>query len=250
MRRLEIEEMQNIEAETEFFDRFVQKVGDYNVFDERGWNCLLRFFEKSINPKPGERLIDLGCGTGVFTRRLIKYGLELLGVDISQKSIEYACRLQGRIQFIVGNIEQLPFSDGSYDLAVLGAVLHHFPDFSKIVQETNRILKEKGRFFSFEPNKKNLAMWLLRDKKSPFYSEKGRTINERLLTADEVKQAFEKGGFTVQVEAISGITFQYIEGKLVKRLIPFYNFLESCFAHCSLSSHYGSFLVAWGCKKA
>lgn len=243
--------MQNIKAETEFFDTFVQEVGDYDVFDEKGWNRLLKIFENSVNPKPGERLIDLGCGTGAFTRRLMKYGLELFGIDISQKSIEYASRLSKgqEIKFIVGNIEQLPFPNESFDLVVLGAVLHHFLDFSKVVQETYRILKDKGRFFSFDPNRRNPAMWLFRDKKSPFYSEKGRTINERLLVSEGVKQAFEKAGFTVRIKATSGITYQYVKGELAKRLIPFYNFLENYLAPSVFSSRYGSFLTAWGYKK-
>src|SRR3954469_14915888 len=76
--------------EVEFFDQFVAEHGDYDVLAEGAYARILEAFEASVRPKAGERCIDLGCGTGSFTRRLQPFGLRLGGMDISPASVAHA----------------------------------------------------------------------------------------------------------------------------------------------------------------
>src|SRR2546422_791786 len=73
---LEVTSM-NKKIESSFFDEFESKYGDYDVLGELAYSRLLKKFQETIAPRAGERCIDLGCGTGAFTRRLNKFGLQL-----------------------------------------------------------------------------------------------------------------------------------------------------------------------------
>lgn len=244
--------MQNKNAEITFFNKFGNS--GYDVFEEETYTKLINVFWNLIHPKENEKIVDFGCGTGAFISRLQKWSekknvyLEFTGVDISPKCISYAQTLFKNINFVLGDIEDTKFPDNSFDIVIFFCVLHHFNDFSKCVKEAFRIQKQGGRVFIFEPNKKNPIMWLYRDKKSPLYSNKGITVNERLLTVDEIRDIFTKVGYKIKLFAISGITYKYVEGKLALNLLPIYNLFEKIFDKVYLSHKYGSFIIGHGEK--
>ena len=92
-------------------------------------------------------------------------------------------------------------------------------------------------------------MWIFRNKKSPFYTSRGVTANERLLTAEEVGEVFNNQGFEAKTFAVSGISFQYVESEILKMLLPVYNFFDGLFGRIDfLSSRYGSFILTFAKK--
>ena len=131
--------MQHKKDEIEFFSKFGKN--GYDVFNEKDYEKILIFFEKLIQPQKGEKVIEFGCGTGTFTKYLRKYELEITEIDISDKCIEYAKRNYTNINFLVGDIENTEFPDGTFDIVFLGAVLHHFNNFFKCAKEVYRVLK-------------------------------------------------------------------------------------------------------------
>jgi len=188
---------QNKKSEIDFFDNF----GDgYDVLTERAYNRLISIFEKNIRPEAGERMIDLGCGSGVFTARLAgRYGKNrITGADISQNILKKAIGRGGRVDYIAADIEKMPFRDESCDIVILSGVLHHFLRLDGVMREVYRILKRGGRCFAFDPNGANPVMWLYRNRNSPFFSSRGITANERLLSEKELRASFEKSGFTAR----------------------------------------------------
>lgn len=236
-------------TEREFFDRYAGQ-RRYEVLGEKGHQRLLSKFESLVQPRKGEELIELGCGAGAFTQRLTKLNLDITGMDISFKSIALAKKNIPDVEFVVGDIEDTGFKNNSFDIIVYSGVLHHFPDLSKVLGEGFRILRPGGRLFSYDPNLRNPIMWLYRHPKSPFYSSKGLTLNERLLTKEEIERKLKKAGFRkVKVESISGITYKSIEGKIASSFLLLYNLWESLFAHLSISKRWGSFLISWGLKE-
>src|SRR6185436_2284995 len=74
-----------------------------------------------LAPQPGERILDLGCGDGALTKKLVALGCEVVAVDSSAPQIEAARKLGLNAQ--VMDAEALPFSD-EFDAVFSNAVLH------------------------------------------------------------------------------------------------------------------------------
>jgi ubiquinone/menaquinone biosynthesis C-methylase UbiE len=118
------------------------------------------------------------------------------------------------------------------------------------MREAYRILRNGGCVLSYDPNIKNPFMWLYRHPSSPFFSNKGITENEHLLSPTEVTSTMEKAGFTnVTTLCKSGVTFKYVATELGRFLLPLYNIFETLLGHTPLQSKYGSFIIGYGEKR-
>lgn len=109
-------------------------------------------------PAAGEKVLDVGCGTGRLTFGATEQApaAELHGIDASPEMIEVARRkARGKkadIDFRIAVIEDLPFADGEFDLVLSGFMLHHLPDDVKKsgIAEVARVLKPGGRFVAVD----------------------------------------------------------------------------------------------------
>ncbi len=238
----------DIEKEVRFFDQFEAEHGEYDVLTEQAYRRLLTTLERRVRPTAGMRAIDLGCGTGAFTHRLQRFGLELTGVDISPRSIARARETHGGT-FLVGDINATTLEACSFEIAVMSGVLHHIPTSAGRVgslREAFRLLKPGGHFFSYDPNGHSPSMFLYRDPRSPLHTTAGKTDNEVLLTRRQMIAELTAAGFTgVHVIGLSGITYRYVEGAIAARLLPFYNHIyENVMRLPILQSVMGTFLIA------
>lgn len=233
-------------AEKNFFDNYPHR---YEVFTSEGYERILTEFAKLAHPQPGERLLDLGCGSGALTRRLGRWSLGLTGIDISIKNVLEARSDVLQAKFIVGDIEKVPFKNNSFDAIIYSGVLHHFPHILEVVKEGVRILRPGGYFFSYDPNQHNPLMWLYRGKSSPFRSSEGITSNEILITRERLRKSLESAGLRrVLVTAISGITYKFVAGRLARKVLPLYNLVDKVLDCSFLKEKYGAFLIASGQK--
>ncbi|MEW6325628.1 MAG: methyltransferase domain-containing protein [Nitrospirota bacterium] len=116
--------------------------------------------------KPGERAMDIGCGTGIYTVELAQRGAHVIGVDPSMEMITIAreklrqAGLTGR--FVCGSAEALPFRSGKVDLvlAVTSLCYMHSPD--RAIEEMRRALQPGGRLVLGELNRFSLWAFLRR----------------------------------------------------------------------------------------
>jgi SAM-dependent methyltransferase len=235
------------DREVEFFDRFAAEHGEYDVLGEDAYKRLIGLFHRWIRPRARERCVDLGCGTGAFTAWLRDFDLELTGMDISPESVAHAnLRAQGE-RYVVGDITATGFPDDSQDIIVYSGVLHHFPssaDRLRVLKEGFRILAPGGRMFSYDPNAHSPAMWLYRDPRSPFFSDKGKTQNEVLLRRRELFSELRAAGFDrALIRGVGGITFRFVMGRGA-RLLKIYNFYERTIHRSPFENQLGTFLVA------
>lgn len=93
---------------------------------------------------PGERILDLGCGDGQLTRRIIATGANVVGLD-SSPQMAAAARALG-IDVTVGSAEAIPFESASFDAVFSNAALHWVRDHDAMLSGVKRVLKPGGRF--------------------------------------------------------------------------------------------------------
>jgi SAM-dependent methyltransferase len=239
----------DLEKEISFFDRFELEHGDYDVLAEESYERILKTMFHGIRIGRGLTCVDLGCGTGAFTRRLRKLDLAVTGVDISPRSIERARAIGGGPEYVVGDVCDCPLPSSSYDFVTMSGVLHHLTTEAARVQglrEALRLLKPGGRFLSYDPNAASPSMFLYRDPRSPLYSPIGKTANEVLLSRRQITAELVAAGFSdVRASGLSGIAYRYVEGRLARRFLPLYNHLyEPLIRWSSLQRILGTFIVA------
>ena len=95
--------------------------------------------------RPGERIIDVGCGIGAYGRVLSSLGYDWTGVEIRPEFVEEVRKAGLNAQVVDGG--RLPFDDASFDAAICVEVLEHIPDFSAVVAEIARVTRRIA-FFS------------------------------------------------------------------------------------------------------
>jgi len=137
-----------------------------------------------LSARAGETLLDVGCGTGWFTRRFAQQGLHVTGLDSSPEWLAFArANSDPAMRWVVGDAQALPFSDVSFDHVMSIAALCFVADEQKAVAE---IVRVAHRSFAIG--------WLNRT--SLLYREKGRHGGSgayqgaRWHTADEVLAMF------------------------------------------------------------
>jgi SAM-dependent methyltransferase len=115
--------------------------------EERHWwfvarrRILLDVLERSLAPQRQLEILDAGCGGGATMESLRRYGC-VCGMDISSVAVEYN-REHGR-QVVLGSIEQIPFAEDSFDLALALDVIEHVPDDLRALEELRRVLRPEG----------------------------------------------------------------------------------------------------------
>ena len=101
----------------------------------------------------GKLLLDMGCGTGWFSKRAAEAGAKVVSFDISRKLVSKAQQKVPSMP-IVGNALCLPFSGASFDIVVSSEVIEHTVSPASAVLELARVLKTNGILLLTCPNKK------------------------------------------------------------------------------------------------
>ena len=99
-----------------------------------------------------KRILDLGCGQGIWSYYMLSKGAkEVIGIDISEVSINNACKKQEmmridakRMKFILYDGLGIPFKDNSFDVVHSDGVIHHAEDDRMLLKESYRVLREGG----------------------------------------------------------------------------------------------------------
>jgi SAM-dependent methyltransferase len=139
----------------------------------------------------GLTVLDFGCGTGENSLLLARRGAHVIAVDISEDLIGLARQrleingLPGAADFIVGSAHDLPLANGSVDMVVGIAVLHHL-DLEQASREVFRVLKDGGRAIFQEPVRDSRVLRAVR-KMIPYRSPDVSPF-ERPLTSRELRR--------------------------------------------------------------
>jgi ubiquinone/menaquinone biosynthesis C-methylase UbiE len=96
-----------------------------------------------IPPSPA-RVVDLGCGEGVFARELAARGFTVTGVDVAPAAVRHAAEADPDGTYVIGDMCALPFDDGSFDLAVARISFQDVENLGGAAAEAARVLAPGG----------------------------------------------------------------------------------------------------------
>lgn len=113
--------------------------------------------------KPGQRVLDAGCGEGVLSCLVAQQGIEVVGTDISQSNLRGAKDLAEEwdvdVVFYQSDAESLPFPDESFDVVLSSHVLEHLPNLDQGLRELYRVTRSMALIAM--PTCLNPSCWVL-----------------------------------------------------------------------------------------
>jgi SAM-dependent methyltransferase len=157
-----------------------------------------------LDPKPGELILDLGCGDGVLTQRIVEAGARVIGLDSSEEMVE-AARERG-IDAIVADAEDMDVERfGAFDAVFSNAALHWMLDPDAVASGIFKALRDGGRFVGEMGGEGNLLT--LRTALRDELTARGYVMPDKdpswYAAADEFTRLYHTTGFSdVRAELI------------------------------------------------
>jgi len=195
----------------------------YVAADARGYQRIMGRFSAGLAKSyldfaghpPGEKILDVGCGTGSMSFALADRGDhdQILGIDVSEIFVDYAKVQNGddRITFEVGDAASLRFVDGYFDRAVSQLVLQFMPDPYPAVKEMCRVVRPGGTvtacvWDSYGGLPHIRVIW---DSASALGYDRERSLLRPLSTQGELEAMWQRAGLTSIQEDIITTKFHY-----------------------------------------
>jgi ubiquinone/menaquinone biosynthesis C-methylase UbiE len=172
-------------------------------------------------------VLELGCGTGSFTRELARSGADVVAIDVSPELLEIArvnCSAPN-VQYQIQNAYALSYSEGVFDSVVGSSVLHHL-EIKVALRDMYRVLKPRGTIYFTEPNMLNPQIAV--QKNVPWIKRKlGDSPDETAFFRWSLRRLLEQTGYRdVRIDP-----FDFLHPKtpvaLIERVNAFGRFLES-----------------------
>lgn len=149
---------------------FTRIAARYDLMNDLQSFGLHRYWKKRVvgeaGPRAGERALDVCCGTGDITLQLARKGVEVVGLDFSERMLEIARARQlrtgnalPRIEFLSGDAQNIPFADNSFDIITIGYGLRNLTSWERGLFEMHRVAKPGGRIVALEFGKPENPVW-------------------------------------------------------------------------------------------
>ncbi|MDP3563611.1 MAG: methyltransferase domain-containing protein [Methanoregula sp.] len=200
----------------------IADVYDHHYDHHRGRRYHTHLSNQLMHPLPrGGRLLDIGCGTGLFVEKFIKTGGTAVGLDISGKMISRAQRRCPASDFIVGTGEKIPFTDNSFEAVSSLLAFSYVKDPHAMLTESYRVLKPGGVISICTLGKKLLtrgipAIYQLGEKMKIKHLVM-KDFGEHYYDKEEMNRLFTRAGFSEV--GVSWCSFAHID-----MIDPIFNF--------------------------
>jgi ubiquinone/menaquinone biosynthesis C-methylase UbiE len=161
-------------------------------------------------------VLELGCGTGLFTKEFVIQPIKLTAIDISPELLDAAKQAvpADNVSFLVDNAYDMSFADNSFDAVIGSSVLHHL-DIEQAFAEIYRVLRPGGVIRFTEPNMLNPQIAL--QKNIPWLKKRlGDSPDETAFFAGQLKRRLTKHGF----KEVTITPFDFVHPSIPKTLFP------------------------------
>ncbi|HPC95983.1 MAG TPA: class I SAM-dependent methyltransferase [Sedimentisphaerales bacterium] len=171
----------------------------------------LDFLSRTGMLKPGDRILEIGCGIGAVVSELAGQGYHVTGTDISQVAIEYGLAKYGDLDLQVQPAEELAFADGQFDVVLSFDLFEHIARIDRHISEVHRVLKSRGYYLFQTPNKYSNATF----ETLAHRSLKWRRYHPSLHTPGQLRRRLAGHGFDVRFVKMNAIN-EFTRPKLQK----------------------------------
>jgi ubiquinone/menaquinone biosynthesis C-methylase UbiE len=177
------------DTQNRLFDKWPDR---YDEWFQTPVGALVKHFESALlldllQPRPGETILDAGCGTGVFTLDLLALDHRIVGLEISRPMLRRARQKAKEYSFdpITGNMMFLPFTAEVFDKTVSMTALEFVEDAPAAVRELFRVTKKGGTIVVTTLN--SLSPWATRRKQK---AEMGHHLFKKMIfrSPDEMRR--------------------------------------------------------------
>ncbi len=170
--------------------------GVYNMC-KKDYPDILAELEK----EPFADLLDCGCGTGpMLTLLHEKYpDKHYTGIDLTPKMIEVAkAKKMKNVDLVVGDCENLPFAENSFDAVICSESFHHYPDPHKFFNSVYRVLRPNGRLILRDMTMKSKVLrWFCNHIEMPLIHLAGKG-DVKIYSRDEIKKLCDSAGLHME----------------------------------------------------
>lgn len=176
------------------FDKWTNR---YDCWFETPWGILVKHYESRLlmellKPLPREKILDVGCGTGVFTIDVMALGPIITGIDISEPMLRNAVEKIRKIHTpsiypftgICADMCALPFADNSFDKVLSMTAFEFVADAKTAVTELDRVTRQGGTIVLTTLN--SLSPWAAKRRKA---AENGHELFQKIIfrSPDEMR---------------------------------------------------------------
>jgi ubiquinone/menaquinone biosynthesis C-methylase UbiE len=147
--------------------------------------------------RPGDRVLDLGCGTGEFTAALAAHGAHPLGVDVVAEPLRRARARHPELEFREVALDgPLALDDGAFDVVWAGEVIEHVVDVAQWLSEVRRVLPSGGRLLLTTPDHPPQLLRALADDPAAFAAHfEPQADHVRFFNAHSLQELLDDFGF-------------------------------------------------------
>lgn len=135
----------------EYYQKSYSDIFDEEKYKSHREEIFLNFLEKAVKHSGGGKLLDVGCGYGIFLSLAKNQGWEVYGVELSKEACQFARSSLG-LNVFCGDLKEASFPEGHFDVVTLWNVLDHMVNPVQQLLEVRRILKNDGLLFLRLPN--------------------------------------------------------------------------------------------------
>lgn len=140
--------VQNKKKEIEFWNNISNETTIQSIFPEERWEIIISRLTKY--PK-NSIILEVGAGEGLLAKKLADFGFTTIAVDISRDILKLA-EGSSNLHRIIGDAENGPYRNKTFDAVVMYGVLHHFPSPFEIIRDLSRVGKNESILLTVEPN--------------------------------------------------------------------------------------------------
>jgi ubiquinone/menaquinone biosynthesis C-methylase UbiE len=162
-------------------------------------------------PKPGDLALDVATGTGNTAFALAPYVRRVIGLDVTREMLDQARRITAEkavtnVDWVLGDVADLPFEGETFDLYTVRAAPHHFPDVDTFLREAFRVLKPDRDAAFIDCAPPAAAREVLHE-----VEVRRDPSHVRSLTLDEWVEHVARAGFEVELAAARELDWDYDE---------------------------------------